>query len=128
MWILFGTTTRKRQVRGDNTFECPCCASPQPYWHLYLRRYFHVYHLLFVPYGHDDPLPLIQCGGCGTEFHEAVLRGEPIPGYSPALAPYENQQAAHDPKEDLASTSRCPKCGRENSVHSKVCPRCETRL
>jgi len=29
---------------------------------------------------------------------------------------------------DLQATAPCPKCGRVNSVHTHVCPRCETRL
>lgn len=30
--------------------------------------------------------------------------------------------------EDLQSTSKCPNCGRENSVNAQVCPRCEQQL
>ena len=32
----------------------------------------------------------------------------------------------NDPKH--ANTRNCPNCGRENSVHTPVCPRCSTRL
>jgi len=40
------------------------------------------------------------------------------------------QSAAADREYELAhsATRYCPKCGRENSVESRVCPRCETRL
>lgn len=30
--------------------------------------------------------------------------------------------------EDVYSTKTCPTCGRENSISTPVCPRCETRL
>ena len=29
---------------------------------------------------------------------------------------------------DVQATAPCPHCGRVNSVHTRVCPRCETRL
>ena len=29
---------------------------------------------------------------------------------------------------DVQATLACPNCGRVNSVHTRVCPRCEARL
>ena len=82
-----------------------------------------------VAYGHDDPLPNIECLGCRTVFHEDALKEIFTNEWeSSALAPDENQRVEYDPRERLTSTVAGPKCGRENSSHTRVCPRCETRL
>lgn len=60
--------------------------------------------------------PLLTAAGIGAVVMGArMLRGD-------------SDDRGLDPNEDLISTAECPQCGRENSVNTRVCPRCETRL
>lgn len=121
--IIFGWGHRGHRVKGE-TFLCPVCGTHQIYWHRWLRKYFHLFFVPLFSLGDDRNLSRIECSGCGSDFDETVLHG-----HSPAIRALEQgQPASFDPREDLTTTAACPTCGRQNSIHTRVCPRCETRL
>jgi hypothetical protein len=51
---------------------------------------------------------------------------EPDEPELPPIAAYEHKRADFDPREDLHATVACPICGRENSMYTRICARCET--
>lgn len=115
-----GTRYQLKRIKGD-VFACPVCRTHQSYYELYREKYYTVFFLPTVAIDDPEETGMIECCGCGTQFQETATYG-----HSSKLAPYDKQKpVAHDKYEDLQTTLPCPNCGRENSAHARVCPRCE---
>jgi hypothetical protein len=57
-----------------------------------------------------------------------VLIGFPIIVVVKYAAVVVRANAQRRDSKEFATTTACPQCGRLNSAHTRVCPRCETRL
>jgi hypothetical protein len=126
---FFGIVNRTHRIEGDNSFRCPICETAQKYSHLHSRRYFAFCSIPLLALRYDEPLQAIECHGCQTALIEDALSDNLTSGNnSNPLAVYVYHMVEYDPTIDVDSTVNCRKCGRENSVRSKFCPRCETRL
>lgn len=118
-----GTRSQIEKLKSG-VFQCPGCQTVQSYFELRRQKYYTVFFMRAFAVDFPEDTGQIECCGCGGQFDQAVLRG-----YSERLAAYEDlKPKKHDKHEDLQTTAPCPNCGRENSAHTRVCPRCETRL
>jgi hypothetical protein len=73
-FIIFGTRGVTTTVdRGR--FHCPACGSPQPYRLRRVRRFFEIYFIPLIPL--DKLGEYVECGTCGRQFREEVLRYAP---------------------------------------------------
>jgi hypothetical protein len=75
------------------------------------------------------PLPLVSAAllllPCSTFF----CIGAPLGIYALALLLNPRAVGAFDDETPIDTATRpCPHCGRENSVHTKVCPKCNQRV
>lgn len=119
-WIGWRTRPKFLESAG---FYCPQCDKETSFSRVSEQRAFFV---VTVPLSRWLPTGkhYFECELCGHQ-----LKGDMVVHSSLAISQLETQTPAeHDSDEDLNVTAECPTCGRENSVTTKVCPRCETRL
>jgi hypothetical protein len=102
--IIWGSKAQQRRI-GTGTFFCPQCAAQAPYTQMRVARYFTLY---FIPLFPTATLgQYVQCGRCGTQASEAVLRCTPeqiLEATKPWICP---QCRNHN----QTSQARCLACG-----------------
>lgn len=72
--IIFGTRGVSSKV-GEGNFNCPQCASVQPYKHKKSRRFFTLYFIPLIPL--DTLGEYVECGTCRNTFIPRVLEFSP---------------------------------------------------
>lgn len=72
--ILFGTRGINSNV-GSGEFNCPRCASLQPYTHKAVKRFFTVYFIPLIPMGKAGEF--VECNSCAGTFATEILTYDP---------------------------------------------------
>ena len=72
--ILFGTRGINSTV-GTGSFNCPRCASQQPYTQKAVKRFFTIYFIPLIPMGTAGEF--IECNSCAGTFATEILTYDP---------------------------------------------------
>ena len=73
--IIFGTRGINRTI-GDGNFNCPRCASNQPYTHKAVKRFFTIYFIPLIPMGTAGEF--IECNSCAGTFDREIVNYDPV--------------------------------------------------
>jgi hypothetical protein len=71
MLIIWGWRSLLK-VLGVGEFHCPRCQADVSYRHVRPRRWFTLFFIPVIPLRWGDPF--VECGRCGSAYHEQVLR------------------------------------------------------
>jgi len=81
----FGIKSKERTI-ARGTFLCPSCKTEQPYHHMAIQEYGHLFFISLVPMG--DVLEVVECQTCFSVYPSVVL--------APPLGPAYTQEAFDD--------------------------------